>query len=71
METFAERYWDEALLAIPDGAELISVENEVSCRVEMMDIFYHVPGEKKNHYMRAMTKTGKTQAEMLTGEFYE
>ncbi len=64
MTEFEKRHWQQALLEIPNGAKLISVD-PTNCRVEKIGIFYKMPNEKGNDYMTAMTQTGKFQAEML------
>lgn len=63
---FEKKHWEQALIEIPKGAELISVE-PTTCRVEKIGIFYRLPGEKGNEYMTAMTQQGKFQAEMIRG----
>jgi hypothetical protein len=61
---FEKKHWQQALLEIPSGAKLISI-NPTNCRVEKIGIFYKLPTEKGNDYMTAMTQAGKYQAEML------
>ena len=61
---FEKTHWEQALSEIPFGAKLVSVQ-PTTCRVDMIGIFYKMPKEKANNYMRAMTPMGRSQAKAL------
>lgn len=64
---FEKRYWEYAKTKIPLDAKLVSI-GECNARVEMIGVFYKMPGEAKNNYKTYLTKYGVLETRILKME---
>lgn len=60
---FEKYHWEFAKTVIPKKAELKSI-GETNSTVDMIGVFYRMPGEDSNSYKTFFTESGRTECEM-------